>query len=83
MSDVNNYGKEISDNTYATLVIHQFKLVRLGDRLQKMENATTRMNDKWRKGDKAMRDFTGTWFNKIREEMEIFFPSSTIFPQAK
>ncbi|KAF3534931.1 hypothetical protein DY000_02041367 [Brassica cretica] len=70
MSDINNRGEEISADTYATLVRHQFKLECLGDRLQKIENATAKMNGKWRRRDKAMRDFTSTWFNKIREKME-------------
>ena len=54
MSDVNNHGKEILDDTYASLVRHQFDLECLGDILQKIENATATMNDKWRRGDKAM-----------------------------
>ncbi|KAF3555086.1 hypothetical protein F2Q69_00013721 [Brassica cretica] len=58
MSDINNHVEEISADTYATLVRHQFKLEFLGDRLQKIENATETMNDKWRRGDKAMIDFT-------------------------
>ncbi|KAF2587885.1 hypothetical protein F2Q70_00038884 [Brassica cretica] len=28
------------------------------------------MKEKWRRGDEAMRDFTGTWFNKRKEDME-------------
>ncbi|KAF3589430.1 hypothetical protein F2Q69_00027918 [Brassica cretica] len=68
MSDVNNHEEEILDNTYVTLVIHQFKLECLGDRLQKKENATATRNDKWRRGDKAMRHFTDStkilkWIN--------------------
>ncbi|CDY26325.1 BnaA03g60010D [Brassica napus] len=38
------------------------------------------MNEKWRRGDETMRDFTGTWFNKSIEEMETCFPTSTCFP---
>ncbi|KAF2558271.1 hypothetical protein F2Q68_00015810 [Brassica cretica] len=64
VSDVNNHGKEISDDTYATLVRQQCKLDCLGDRLHKIENTTATTNDKWRRGDEAMRDFTGIWFNK-------------------
>ncbi|KAF3497092.1 hypothetical protein DY000_02053310 [Brassica cretica] len=74
MLDTNNHGEEIA---YATLVRHQFKLECLGDRLQRIENTTASMKDKWRRGDKAMRDFTGTWFNKSREELETCFPAST------
>ena len=51
----------------------------LGDRLQRMENTTATMKEKWRRGDEAMRDFTGTWFNKRREEMETCFPTSSSF----
>ncbi|KAF2614167.1 hypothetical protein F2Q70_00011861 [Brassica cretica] len=61
MSDTTNHEEEISDDAYATLVRHQFKLKCLGDRLQRIENATATMKDKWRIGDKAMRDFTSTW----------------------
>ncbi|KAF2571997.1 hypothetical protein F2Q70_00003564 [Brassica cretica] len=58
MSDINNHGEQISADTYATLVRHQFKLECLGDITQKIENATATMKDKWCRGDKAMRDFT-------------------------
>ena len=80
MSDVNNHGKEISDDTYATLVRHQFDLESLRDRLQKIENTTATMKDKWRRGDKEMIYFTGTWFNNSREEMDTCFPASTSLP---
>ncbi|KAF2606281.1 hypothetical protein F2Q68_00044041 [Brassica cretica] len=59
MSDTHNQGEEISDDTYATLRRHQFNLESLGDRLQKMENTTATMKERWRRGDEAMRDFTG------------------------
>ncbi|KAF2582066.1 hypothetical protein F2Q68_00004692 [Brassica cretica] len=58
MSDTHNRGEEISADTYATVMRHQFNLESLGDRLQKIEDATTIMKDKWRRGDEAMRDFT-------------------------
>ncbi|KAF2604643.1 hypothetical protein F2Q70_00027770 [Brassica cretica] len=58
ISDTNNHREEISADTYATLVIHQFKLECLGDRLQKIEDTTATMKEKWRRGDEAMRDFT-------------------------
>ena len=64
MSDTHNHGEEISDDAYITLIRNQFQLESLDDRLQKIENATASMKDKWRRGDEAMRDFTGTWFNK-------------------
>ncbi|KAF3503664.1 hypothetical protein F2Q69_00044318 [Brassica cretica] len=59
MSDTHNNGAEISTDTYARLMRHQFTLESLGDRLQKIEDTTTIMKDKWRRGDEAMRDFTG------------------------
>ena len=80
MSDTNNHGEEILADTYATLVRHQFKLECLGDKLQKIENTTATIKDKWHRGDEAMRDFTGTWFNKSKEEIETCFPASTCFP---
>ncbi|KAF3607759.1 hypothetical protein DY000_02048856 [Brassica cretica] len=58
MSDTHNHGEEISVDTYARLMRHQFNLESLGDRLQKIEDTTTIMKDKWRRGDEAMRDFT-------------------------
>ncbi|KAF2609260.1 hypothetical protein F2Q68_00044426 [Brassica cretica] len=58
MSDTNNHGKEISDDAFATLIRNQFQLESLGERLQKIENETATMKDKWRRGDEAMRDFT-------------------------
>ncbi|KAF3555169.1 hypothetical protein F2Q69_00012446 [Brassica cretica] len=58
MSDTHNSGEEISADTYATVMRHQFNLESLGDRLQKIEDETTIMKDKWRRGDEAMRDFT-------------------------
>ncbi|KAF3596322.1 hypothetical protein DY000_02022995 [Brassica cretica] len=59
MFDTHNRGEEISANTYATVMRHQFHLESLGNRLQKIEDATTIMKEKWRRGDGAMRDFTG------------------------
>ena len=67
MFDTINHGEEISDDTYATIVRHQFKLQCLADRLKKIENITATLKDKWRRGDEPMRDITGTWFNKSRE----------------
>ncbi|WZZ50673.1 hypothetical protein YC2023_050780 [Brassica napus] len=79
MSDTHNRGEEISADTYARFMRHQFTLESLGDRLQKIEDATRIMKDKWRRGDEAMRDFTGTWFNKRKEEMETCFRTSVSF----
>ncbi|KAF3486002.1 hypothetical protein F2Q69_00052837 [Brassica cretica] len=59
MSDTYYYGEEISAYTYATLRRHQFNLESLEERLQRMENTTATMKEKWRRGDEAMRDFTG------------------------
>ncbi|KAF3600528.1 hypothetical protein F2Q69_00035100 [Brassica cretica] len=56
MSDTHNHGEEISADTYARLMRHQFNLESLGDRLQKIEDATTIMKDKWRIRDEAMRE---------------------------
>ena len=81
MSDTHNHGEEISVGTYTTLMRHQLNLKSLGDRLQKIENTTATMKEKWRRGDDAMRDFTGTWFNKHIEEMDTCFPASSSFQQ--
>ncbi|KAF3511417.1 hypothetical protein F2Q69_00006581 [Brassica cretica] len=58
MSDTHNHGEEISADTYATLMRHQCNLESLGDRLQKIENTTATMKEKWRRGDEAMLVFT-------------------------
>ncbi|KAF3501583.1 hypothetical protein F2Q69_00043692 [Brassica cretica] len=58
MSDTQYHGEEISADTYATLIRHQFNLESLGDRLQRMENTTATMKEKLRRRDEAMRDFT-------------------------
>ncbi|KAF3570230.1 hypothetical protein F2Q69_00058710 [Brassica cretica] len=58
MPDTHNHGEEISAGTYARLMRHKFILESLGDRFQKIEDATTIMKDKWRRGYEAMRDFT-------------------------
>ncbi|KAF3526803.1 hypothetical protein F2Q69_00047836 [Brassica cretica] len=58
MSDTHYYGEDISADTYATLRRHQFNLENLEERLQRMENTTVTMKEKWRRGDEAMRDFT-------------------------
>ncbi|KAF3546470.1 hypothetical protein DY000_02006515 [Brassica cretica] len=79
MSDTHNHGEEISADTYATLMRHQFNLESFGDRLQKIENTTATMKEKWRRGDEAMRDFTSRWFNKRIEEMDTCFPASSSF----
>uniref|UniRef100_M4F2P1 Uncharacterized protein n=1 Tax=Brassica campestris TaxID=3711 RepID=M4F2P1_BRACM len=76
MSNTAYHGKEISAATYATLTRHQINLESLGERLQRIENTTAAMKDKWCRGDEAMRDFTGTWFNKRKEEMDTGFPTS-------
>ncbi|KAF3525680.1 hypothetical protein F2Q69_00047210 [Brassica cretica] len=74
MSDTHCHGEEISADTYATIRRHQFNLESLDERLQRMENTTATMKEKWCRGDEAMRDFTGTWFNKRKEEMDTCFP---------
>ena len=79
MSDTHYRGEEISADTYATLRRHQFNLESLEERLQRMENTTATMKEKWGRGDEAMRYFTGTWFNKRREEMDTCFLTSSSF----
>ncbi|KAF2566165.1 hypothetical protein F2Q68_00025207 [Brassica cretica] len=76
MSDTHYHGEEISADTYSTLRRHQFNLESLEERLQRMENTTATMKEKWRRGDEAMRDFTGTRFNKRKEEMDTCFLTS-------
>ncbi|KAF2611787.1 hypothetical protein F2Q70_00010574 [Brassica cretica] len=61
-SDTSNtpyHVKEISADTCAALTRHQFNLESLGQRLQRIENTAAAMKDKWRRGNEAMRDFTG------------------------
>ncbi|KAF2545348.1 hypothetical protein F2Q70_00021809 [Brassica cretica] len=58
MSDTHYHGEEISADTYATLRRHQFNLESPEERLQRIENTTATMKEKWRRGDEAMRDFT-------------------------
>ena len=79
MSDTHYHGEEISADTYATLRRHQFNLESLEERLQRMENTNATMKEKWRRGDEAMSDFTGTWFNKRKEEMDTCLPTSSSF----
>ncbi|KAF2571897.1 hypothetical protein F2Q70_00003999 [Brassica cretica] len=75
MSGTHYHVEEISAETYATLRRHHFNLESLEERLQRMENTTATMKEKWRRGDEAMRDFSGTWFNKREEEMDTCFPT--------
>ncbi|KAF3561569.1 hypothetical protein DY000_02016097 [Brassica cretica] len=77
MSDTHYHREEISTDTYATLRRHQFNQESLEERLQRLENTTATMKEKWRRGDEAMRDFTGTWFNKRKEEMDTCLPTSS------
>uniref|UniRef100_A0A0D3DK46 Retrotransposon gag domain-containing protein n=1 Tax=Brassica oleracea var. oleracea TaxID=109376 RepID=A0A0D3DK46_BRAOL len=72
MSDTHYYGEEISAATYATLRRHQFNLENLEERLQRMENPTVTMKEKWRRGDEAIREFTG---HKTKEESSRRLPS--------
>ncbi|KAF2555570.1 hypothetical protein F2Q68_00016100 [Brassica cretica] len=58
MFDTHYHGEEISADTYATLRRHQFNFESLEKSLQRMENTTATMKEKWRRGDEAMRDFT-------------------------
>ncbi|KAF2570057.1 hypothetical protein F2Q70_00003589 [Brassica cretica] len=60
MSNTPYHGKEILADTYAPPTRNQFNLESLGERLQRIENTTAAMKGKWRRGDEAMRDFTGT-----------------------
>ncbi|KAF3575232.1 hypothetical protein F2Q69_00058976 [Brassica cretica] len=45
MSDTHNHGEEISGDTYATLMRHQFNLESLGDKLQNIEDTTAIMKE--------------------------------------
>ena len=76
MSNTHYHVEEISADTYATLRRHQFNLESLEERLQRMENTTATMKEKWRRRDEAMRYFNGKWFNKRKEEMYTCFPTS-------
>ncbi|KAF3582994.1 hypothetical protein DY000_02030532 [Brassica cretica] len=49
ISDTNYHGEDISEDAYATLIRNQFQLENLGERLQKIENKTATMKDKWRR----------------------------------
>ncbi|KAF3548610.1 hypothetical protein DY000_02008208 [Brassica cretica] len=69
MSNTHYHGKEISADTYAALTRHQFNLESLGERLQRIENTTAAMKDKWRRGDEAMRDFTEIYTKDEINEM--------------
>ncbi|KAF3552733.1 hypothetical protein F2Q69_00012715 [Brassica cretica] len=64
-SNTHYHGEEIPAETYATLWRHRFNLENLEERLQRMENTTVTMKEKWRRGDEAMRDFTGIEFLQI------------------
>ena len=78
MSDTHHYGEEILADTYAILRRHQFNLERI-------ENTIATMKVKWRRGDEAMRDFTGTWFKKQRRDGHLFFSKfqlSTLLAQS-
>ncbi|KAF3541091.1 hypothetical protein F2Q69_00020562 [Brassica cretica] len=71
MSDTHNHGEGVSADTYARLMRHQFNVESLGDRLLKIEDATTIMKDKWCRGDEAIRDFTGTWTSPASTDITI------------
>ncbi|KAF3539074.1 hypothetical protein F2Q69_00023183 [Brassica cretica] len=58
MSDTHYRGEQISADTYTILRRHHFNLESLEERLQRMENTTATMKEKWRRGDEAIRDFT-------------------------
>ena len=85
MSDTHNHGEEISDDAYATLMRHQFNLESLEDRLQKMENTTATMKDKWRRGDEAMRLHWYMVQQAQRRDGDLFpskFQLSTLLPKS-
>ncbi|KAF3557424.1 hypothetical protein F2Q69_00012994 [Brassica cretica] len=56
MSDTHYHGEEFSADTYATLRRHKFKLESHEERLQRMENTTTTVKEKRRRGDETLRD---------------------------
>ncbi|KAF3589027.1 hypothetical protein F2Q69_00030226 [Brassica cretica] len=68
MSNTPYHREDISADTYAALTRHQFNLESLGERLQRIENTTAAMKDKWRSGDEAMRDFTENTFTRNRKK---------------
>ncbi|KAF2547623.1 hypothetical protein F2Q70_00021531 [Brassica cretica] len=70
MSDTHYHGEEISADTYSTLRRHQFNLENLEERLQRMENTTVTMKEKWRRGDEAMRDFTDLIISALTSKIE-------------
>ncbi|KAF2544860.1 hypothetical protein F2Q70_00022087 [Brassica cretica] len=72
MSDTNNHGEDISDDAYATLIRNHFQLER--ERLQKIENATATMKDKWRRGDEAIREFTDLLVVDITKDTKVDQP---------
>ncbi|KAF3523364.1 hypothetical protein F2Q69_00047204 [Brassica cretica] len=76
MSDTHNHGAEISPDTYTTVMRPQFNLESLGDRLHKIEDATTIMKDKWRRGDETMRDFTALIDNRLPASVDDNLPHS-------
>ncbi|KAF3576699.1 hypothetical protein DY000_02030946 [Brassica cretica] len=80
MSDTHYHGEEISADTYATLRRHQFNLENLEERLQRMENTTVTRKEKWRKGDEAMRDFTGTVLRLPRQDYYRYLFGFRILP---
>ncbi|KAF3554333.1 hypothetical protein F2Q69_00012636 [Brassica cretica] len=72
MSDTHYHGEEISADTYGTLRRHQFNLESLEERLQRMENTTAKIKEKWRRGDEAMYMPSSTRSNK--ETQLLFSP---------
>ncbi|KAF3573437.1 hypothetical protein F2Q69_00059105 [Brassica cretica] len=70
MSDTHYHGDEISADTYATLRRHQFNLESLEERLQRMENTTATMKEKWCRGDEAMRDVTGSCISALTSKIK-------------
>ncbi|KAF2574014.1 hypothetical protein F2Q70_00002707 [Brassica cretica] len=71
MSDTHYHGEEISAETYATLRRHQFNLESLEERLQRMENTTATVKEKWRRWDEAMRGFTGAFWRYLEQAPEM------------
>ncbi|KAF2584388.1 hypothetical protein F2Q70_00035679 [Brassica cretica] len=82
MSDTHKHGEEISDDTYATLMRHQFNLESLGDRLRKVENTTSSMKNKWHRGFEAIRDFTASLSEEARDR-DLLPEGTDVFAKAK
>ena len=77
--DISQRLEDIGETTQARLRMQQGCIGHLQERMHVNEVARDIMKNKWTRGDEDIRSFVGTWFQMIKEDVNICFPASSHF----